>query len=92
MNRLALERTGRLYWNGQPISFEILSRYLTTTHHMNPEPRVFLEIEAGAPCDELERIRNEMEQKLACGRYSACEEGVYTIWDGLPTPPGTPVS
>jgi biopolymer transport protein ExbD len=92
MNRLSLDHAGKLYWNGSSISFQTLSKYLTLVHQMNPEPRVFLEIEAGAPCDSLERVRNEMERKLACDQYSACEEGIYSVWKELPTPPRTPPS
>jgi hypothetical protein len=92
MNRLSVDHAGDLHWNGTTISFQTLSRYLTAVHQMNPEPTVFLEIEAGAPCDTLESVRKEMERKLACDRYSACEEGVYSVWEELPTPPGTPPS
>jgi len=92
MNRLAVGKDGKIYWNGKEEAFGTLSKYLELTHDMNPEPRVFLEVEAGAPCEMLERVRTEMERKLDCGPYSACEEGVFSVWANLPTPAGTPPS
>jgi hypothetical protein len=90
--RVAVDQSGKIFWNGKPISFEKFSEFVSAAHRMNPEPQVFLEIEAGTPCEELERVRDEMDRKLACDRNSVCSEGVFTIWEKVPTPSRTAVS
>jgi hypothetical protein len=92
-NRLSLDRSGALHWNGERISIAKLRTYLRATHQMDPEPFVFLETEMGVSCKALDRVRDEMDKALECGKpYSGCAEGIYSVWRTMPSPPGTPVS
>jgi len=92
-NDLSLDRRGGLFWNGESISAEKLHTYLRATHQMSPEPFVFLQTEMGVSCDALEAVRKEMEESLECRKpYSACAEGILSVWRKLPSPPGAPVS
>jgi hypothetical protein len=89
---VGLDRHGAIYWNGVRIDEHQLAGYLTQSHGLNPEPAVFLEVEAGVPCAALEAVRDEMDRRLECRRGGNCEEGVRSIWEGIPTSPGTPPS
>ncbi len=41
-NEVALDHSGRLYWNGSPISRDRLGQYLAQSHTLNPKVRGFL--------------------------------------------------
>ena len=90
---VSLDHTGKIYWNGQPVSGEKLSHDLRIAHGMNPEPEFFLETEMGVSCVALDTLRNRMDQALECKKpYSNCAEGVLSIWRNVPSQPGTPPS
>ena len=91
-NTLSLTASGAVYWNGQLVSWPTLRSYLAESHRLNPEPPVFLETEMGVPCDLVERIRDEVDKRMACKTGGRCDEGIYSVWRSLPTPPGTPPS
>ena len=93
MNDVSLTRDGSTYWNGVRISREQLSRYLKTSHKMNPEPNIFLQTEMGVPCRTLESLRDQIDETLECKkRFSRCAEGIKSVWRNLPTPPGAVIS
>lgn len=92
LNKIALDRDGKLYWNGQAVTPQTLDKYLALGTRLNPEPWIFLESEMGAPCASLEDIRNRIEKHANCADGYRCNEGVMTIWDKIPLPPGTPPS
>jgi hypothetical protein len=92
INRLSLDRNGVIHWNGRQTNLRQLSEYLRIVHGMNPEPIVFLDTEMGAPCALLETIRDEMDRRLECGPNRTCAEGIWAVWEAMPTQPGTPPS
>jgi biopolymer transport protein ExbD len=92
MNKIALDRAGKLYWNGSEVTPQTLDKYLAVMSAMNPEPWVFLETEMGAPCASLDAIRDQVEKHMHCEQGGRCNEGIMTVWDNTPNPPGTPVS
>ena len=57
MNKVALDRSGVLYWNGKRVSSDQLDQLLRASHNMDPEPEVFLETEMGAPCEALDAVQ-----------------------------------
>jgi hypothetical protein len=81
-----------MFWNGQRISWSTLHSYLVLSHRLNPEPAVFLETEMGVPCDLVERVRDEIDKEMACKTGGRCDEGIFSVWKALPTPPRTPIS
>lgn len=92
-NNLALTHDGSVYWNGAKVSLRTVDLYLGRSHTMSPEPVVLLEAEMGAPCGALEDLRNRMDKALECKvAGSPCEEGLRSVWDALPSPPGAKVS
>jgi ABC-type siderophore export system fused ATPase/permease subunit len=92
LNKVALDRTGAIYWNGKPISAKKLDEYLALMPTMDPEPWIFLETEMGAPCASLDAVRDQIEKRMHCAEGGRCNEGIMTVWDNIPNPPGTPVS
>lgn len=50
----------------------------------NPEPAVVLETEAGAPCQNIEQVRSLMEEHIHCTKEGHCDEGIRSVWSGLP--------
>lgn len=92
INRISLDSQGMIYWNGQATTFPRLSHYLDIVAAMNPRPHTFLETEMGAPCALLDRIRDEMDRRLQCRTQGSCAEGIWTVWEHTPLPPGTPPS
>ena len=92
LNRIALDRAGRIFWNGKQVSRQILSQYLALGPTMNPEPSVFLEAEMGVSCADLESVRDQIEEHVDCTTGYRCNEGLKTIWDNTPVPPDTPPS
>jgi hypothetical protein len=93
MTVVALTHDGTIYWNGVAVSQARLGEYLGVSHGLNPEPHVFLETEMGVSCHALEAVRDKMDRGLECRRpYSRCSEGIRSVWENLPSPPGGPVS
>ena len=93
INRISLTKDGDIYWNQDRISPEKLTYYLKLSHEMSPEPHNFLQTEMGVSCRTLEALRDRMDEALKCKEpYSRCSEGIWTVWQALPTPPGTPIS
>ena len=92
MNKVALDRNGVLYWNGSPISRSKLGSNLRSSHQMNPEPVVFLQTEMGTPCNDLNALRKQMDDALECKESRRCAEGIKSVWENLPSPPGPFVS
>lgn len=71
---IALRRSGALYWNETPVRQSQLNSYLAISHTLNPEPDVLLEVETGAPCAVLTRVRNAMDRNLECRASGRCAE------------------
>lgn len=92
LNRISLDRSGKIYWNGKPVSRETLDRYLATGRTLNPEPWIFLETEMGASCASVEAVRDQVEKQVDCATGYRCNEGIMTVWENTPIPPGTPPS
>jgi len=90
LNKIALDREGKIYWNGKKVSREALDKHLAESSTFKPEPWVFLETEMGMSCAAVEAIRDQIEKHVNCPRR--CNEGIMTVWDNIPWPPGTPVS
>lgn len=92
LNRIALDRAGKTYWNGEQVSRDTLDKYLALGPSMNPEPWIFLETEMGASCTALDAVRDQVEKHIDCSTGYRCNEGIKTVWNHTPSPPGTPVS
>lgn len=92
MNKIALDRAGKLYWNGKGVTPEALDKYLAVMPTLNPEPWIFLETEMGAPCSSLDAVRDQVEKHMHCEQGARCNEGIMTVWDNIANPPGSPVS
>ncbi len=92
LNKIALDRAGRTYWNGEAVSHGALDQRLAQGSTLNPEPWVFLETEMGASCAAVNAIRDQIEKRVDCSTGYRCNEGIMTVWDRTPSPPGTPVS
>jgi hypothetical protein len=89
---VGLDRHGSIFWNGNRVSAAQFESYLALAQTMRPQPDVFLDVETGVSCQALEAVRDEMDRGLRCREDRICAEGVRSIWEGLPTPPGTPPS
>ena len=85
---------GSVYWDGVQVTPTVLSQRLSMVRAMRPpQPIVFLETEMGVPCDRVDNIRAEMNRTLHCAEEGGvCDEGIMTVWEKLPAPPGTPPS
>ncbi|HEU0043393.1 hypothetical protein [Sphingomonas sp.] len=92
LNKIALDRTGRTYWNGKQVSRETLDEYLVLGTRLNPEPWVFLETEMGASCASIEAIRDQVEKRVDCATGYRCNEGIMTIWENMAISSTTPAS
>jgi hypothetical protein len=92
LNHVSVDRNGAIYVNGHPSSLSRMSAFLSDVAPLNPRPFTFLETEMGAPCALVERVRDEMERRLDCRGEGSCAEGIWTVWDETPSPPGTPPS
>lgn len=92
LNRVALDSTGKIYWNGKQVTPKTLDKYLALGPTLNPEPWIFLETEMGASCASIEAIRDQIEKHVECTNGYRCNEGIKTVWDNVSSPPGTPVS
>lgn len=93
MSVVALTHGGTIYWNGTAVSMARLSEYLQTSHGLNLEPHLFLETEMGVSCAALEAVRDQIDRQLECRKpHSRCSEGIRSVWDNLPPPPGGPIS
>ena len=92
LNKIALDRVGRTYWNGEPVSRNTLDKHLAQGATLNPEPWIFLETEMGASCTAVNAIRDQIEKRVDCSTGYRCNEGIMTVWDRTPSPPGTPAS
>lgn len=87
-----MDKDDKIYWNGKQVSRRTLDRYLALGPTLNPEPSIFLETEMGASCAAIEALRDQVEKHLDCKSGSRCNEGILTVWDNIPGPPGRPVS
>ena len=92
LNRIAIDSAGKTYWNGKQVTPETLDKYLALGPTLSPEPWIFLETEMGASCASIEAIRDKVEKHLDCSNGYRCNEGIKTVWDNVPSRPGTPVS
>lgn len=92
LHTLSLTADGAIYLNGSHITFSTLRKNLALMRRLNPPHDVFLETEMGAPCATLDRVRDEMDRQLDCRNGRQCNEGILSVWKGLPTPPGVPPS
>jgi hypothetical protein len=72
--RVDVRRNGSIIWDGHPASWQQMLGYLTATRALNPRPYLMLEYEAGLDCAELERIRNEFNERAQCGSEGLCTE------------------
>lgn len=90
--RISLGHQGRIHWAGRVTTLPQLSHYLGIVATMNPRPHIFLETEMGVSCTLLEQVRDEMDRRLQCRTEGSCAEGIWTVWEATPIPPGTPPS
>jgi hypothetical protein len=74
------------------VSRKALNKHLAQSPTLNPEPWLFLETEMGTSCAALEAIRDQIENHVECSTGNRCNEGIMTVWDKTPSPPGTPIS
>lgn len=82
---VGLDHEGTTYFNGKALPLRELSTMLKHAGELeNPEPVVVLETEMGAPCATLDKVRQLMNERLACGKTGHCDEGMMTVWRDLP--------
>jgi hypothetical protein len=88
---IGLDHNGATYLNGKAATLNDISKLLQQAAPLNPRPIVMLETEMGAPCATLDKVRELMNERLACERGGHCDEGMQTVWSELPsTGPGVP--
>ncbi len=76
-NKVTLDRAGKLYWNGSFVSAQQFNKMLSAAKKLSPQPEFYLEAEMGAPCRELDRVRDEVSEALGChDANGACVEGL----------------
>lgn len=76
-NKVPLDRAGKLYWNGSFVSAQQFNKMLSAAKKLSPQPEFYLEAEMGAPCRELDRVRDEVSEALGChDANGACVEGL----------------
>lgn len=46
----------------------------------------------GVSCTVLDNLRDQIERHIDCSTGYLCNEGIKTVWNHTPNPPGTPVS
>ena len=73
-NRVRLDKSGNIYWNGVLIDEPTLDQYMEQQSALNPVPFPMLLADAEAPCGSVERVRTLMDQRL-CNIRWACGEG-----------------
>ncbi|MEH3048244.1 hypothetical protein [Sphingomonas adhaesiva] len=91
MNKVALDRTDKLYWNGKPVSPAQLDKLLTQSRNLLPRPWILLETEMGPSCAALEAVRDQIQEHFDCSTKYECNEGIMTVWDNAPVAPATKV-
>lgn len=74
-NKLHIDRNDNRVWNGEPVSGDQLSEYLSVVPTLNPVPATVLTADPEAACSTVEEIRREMDQKLQCRETRLCGEG-----------------
>ncbi|WP_395328176.1 hypothetical protein WBP06_12570 [Novosphingobium sp. BL-8H] len=91
-NQLTLDRHGKAYWNGVPVSDAVLNRMLKTARSYNPKPQLVLETEMGLPCARLEAVRDKIDTLLDCRHNrTVCSEG-FRFLTPLPGHVANPVA
>ena len=74
-NKITVDLTGALRWNGEPIDRATLEKYLRLQRAMQPEPVVVLGFKKGTPCEPVRYARQSMEQILDCKNGFKCRVG-----------------
>ncbi|NBB42444.1 hypothetical protein GVN23_25645 [Sphingobium yanoikuyae] len=75
-NRVTLDRAGQLYWNGYAVSNGDFAKMLNAAR-LAPQADLYLEAEMGAPCRDLDRVRQEVSNALGChDAKGRCVEGL----------------
>lgn len=74
VNILAMTNDGVLAWNGTPITWPLLQRYVAATREMNPIPLLVFRPAEGASCSQKARVRGLMSRLLPC-EEGRCGEG-----------------
>lgn len=77
VNRVTVKDDGQITWNGKPISTDQLSAYSAMVSEMNPVPFTILQVENGASCSDVRRIRQAINERAQCADEYAghCGEG-----------------
>lgn len=70
-----IEADNSLRWSGNPVSRSALRGYLARTTDLNPPVAVVLRVDAGADCQIVGAIRQDMEELLRCRSSGLCGEG-----------------
>lgn len=65
----------RLSWNGAPVTPEQVREYVKITKELNPSPTLILSVAPSAECGEVRRLRQMIDQTLACEDGQCVERG-----------------
>ena len=75
VSRVRIEADNSLRWSGNPISRSALRGYLARISDLQPPLAVVLRVDAGADCQIVRAIRQDMEELLRCRSSGLCGEG-----------------
>jgi hypothetical protein len=82
--RVALDHNGSMYLDGAKLDPPSLAKILREASRIGPPDPVFvLETERGAPCSQLDEVRDIMTRELKCGSGGHCDEGAMSLWEQL---------
>jgi biopolymer transport protein ExbD len=77
--RISLSSSGS-FWNGQRVPPQSIDAYLEALRSFNPKPIAILQVDEGASCELLDKVRDKMEQNLGCGKSSGlCLERAHSV-------------
>jgi len=62
VNKLAIDVSGTVLWNGTPIDFATLREYLVRTREMSPEPELHVQPDANSRYDVVDEVLAEVKR------------------------------
>jgi hypothetical protein len=84
-NKILVDRTGSIRWNGSPIDRERLRQYMELVAAMNPVGNVDVDVHPAAPCENVAEIVAMVASAVDCSRH--CDYRVAPTGNTPAAPP-----
>ena len=75
VNTVRVQRDGSLIWNGSSVNEGHVAEYMGLVGSMKPQSFTILDIENGAPCEQVNLVRKIVEEGADCRETGTCGEG-----------------